>query len=120
MITSKRTSPHIPLLHLPAWTNIEIKDVHWHSHRRTRIRNIDNTRDVALDGRTAKQQIDLVVVVAIATQVLDDAERSLAVRDRRVHIVLFAIGVDAEAFEVDVAAWSELRFHGAGDVDRGL
>ncbi|KAH9841297.1 Thromboxane-A synthase, partial [Teratosphaeria destructans] len=52
-------------------------------------------------------------------RVLDDAQTRLAVRDGRVEVVLTAVLVDGEALEVEVAAGTELRFHGAGDVEGG-
>lgn len=72
---------------------------------------------MALDRSAAQQEIDLVVVVAVAPQVLDDAEAGLAVGDGGVEVVLFAVLVDAKAFEVDVAAGAELGFDGAWNID---
>lgn len=46
--------------------DIEIEDIHRQAHGRTRIRNINNTRDMSLHRRTRQQEIDLVVVVAFA------------------------------------------------------
>lgn len=72
---------------------------------------------MALDRNTAQHQVDLVVAVPKALQVLDDAQAGLAVRDRGVHVVLLAVLVDAEALKVDHAPRAELRLHGSRDVD---
>ena len=53
---------------------------------------------MALDRGTREQEIDLVVVVAVATQVLDDADTGLAVSDGGVQVVLLAVLVDAKSF----------------------
>ena len=60
------------------------------------------------DGDAAQHQVDLVVGVAVALEVFDDAEAGLAVGDSGVHVVLLAVLVDGEAFEVDHAAGGEL------------
>ena len=100
--------------------NIKVENIHRQPNRRTRIRNIHNPRDMALDRRAAQQQIDLVVIVAEAFQILDDPQRGLAVRDRGVHVVLFAVLVDGEALEGEHAPRAELGFHGAGEEDGGF
>lgn len=64
---------------------------------------IDNARDMALDGDTTQHQIDLVVGVAEALEVLHDAEAALAVRHGGVHVMLLAVLVDAEALKVNHA-----------------
>jgi hypothetical protein len=117
---STRTLAQIPLAYVRTRTDIKLKHVHRQANGRTRIRDIDNARNVALDGDAAEHQIDLVVIIAVPLQIFDDPEATLAVRDRGVHVVLFAVLVDAEALEVDHAAWGELRLHGARDVDWGL
>ena len=101
-------------------TNIKVENIHRQPNRRTRIRNIHNARNMALDGGAAEQQVDLVVVVAEAFQILDDSEGGLAVRDGGVHVVLFAVLVDRKALEGEHAARAELRFDRAGEEDRGF
>lgn len=78
---------------------------------------IDNSRDMPFDGDAAQHQIDLVVAVPEASEILDDTQAALAVRDGGVHVVLFPVLVDAEPFEVDHPARTELRLHGTRDVD---
>ncbi len=68
---------------------------------------------MALHRRTTQQQIDLVVVVAEASQILNHPQRRLPIRHRGVHVMLLAVLVDAEAFEGEVATGAELRLHGA-------
>lgn len=72
---------------------------------------------MTLDRDTAQHQIDLVVTIAEAAEVLDDAQTRLAIRHRGVHVVLLALLVDAEALKVDHPAGAELRLHRPGDVD---
>lgn len=79
--------------------------------------HIYNARNMALDRNTTQHEVDLVIAVAEALQVLDDTQAGLAVRDRGVHVVLLAVLVDAEALKVDHAPGAELRLHGARDVD---
>lgn len=73
----KRTSPKIQLLRRNMWTDIEIEDVHRKTHGRARVRNVHDTRYMALDRRARQQEIDLVVVVALDSISKD----SLQVRD---------------------------------------
>ena len=44
----------------------------------------------------------------------------LPICDGNVHVVLFAVLVDAEALEIDVAPGTEIRFDWTWEVDRGL
>lgn len=101
-------------------TDIKIEDVHRQAQRRARVGDVHDARHVALDGRARQQQVDLVVAVAEAAQVLDAAQRSLSIRDGDVHVVLLAVLVDGEALKVQRPAGRELGLHGAGDVDRRL
>lgn len=76
---------------------------------------------MSLNGRARQQQIDLIVAVPEAAQVLDDAQRGLAVRDGGVEVVLLPrVEVDAEALKVDHPARPELRLDGARDEDGAL
>ena len=84
------------------------------------IAHIHNPRNMPLHGRTTQQQINLVIIIPEAAEVLDNAETGLAVGNGGVEVVLFAGFVDGEAFEVDIAARPELRFYGAGDVNGGF
>ena len=47
-------------------------------------------------------------------------QRTLTVRNSHIHIMLFAILVDAEAFKVYVAARAKLWLDRTRDIDRGL
>lgn len=68
---------------------------------------------MALHRRTTEQQVNLVIIVAEASQVLDHPQGRLSVRHRGIHVMLLAVLVDAEAFEGEVATGPELRLHGA-------
>jgi hypothetical protein len=100
--------------------NIKVENIHRQPNRRTRIRNIHNPRNMALHRRAAKQQIDLVVIIAEPFQILNDPQRGLAVRDRGVHVVLFPVLVDGETLEGEHPAGAELGFYGAGEEDGGF
>ena len=73
-----------------------------------------------LNRNTTQHQIDLIIIIAVPSQILNDSQTTLSVRNSGIHIVLFALFVDAEAFEVDHAAGGELRLHGAGDIQGGF
>jgi hypothetical protein len=60
----KRTSPQLPLLRLRLRPDVEVENIHRQPDSRARVRYVDDTRYVALDGRTREEEIDLVVVVA--------------------------------------------------------
>lgn len=75
---------------------------------------------MTFDGDTTQHQIDLVVTVPEPSEVLDDPQTGLTVGHGGVHVVLFAVFVDAEPFKVDHPTWAELRLHGPGDVNWGL
>ena len=81
---------------------------------------IDNTRDVTLYRRTREQKVNLVVVISKALEVLDTTQRSLAVCDSGIHVVLLAVLVDTETLKVDVSARTELWLDRTGNVDRTL
>lgn len=120
LLARERTASHVHLDHLGLGPNIKIEDVHRHSKRRARIRNVDNTRNVALHGRTAEQQIDLVVAIPIAPKIFDDPETGLSICNRRIQIVLLAMFVNGESFESEIAAGSKLRLYGSGVKDGRL
>lgn len=75
---------------------------------------------MALHGRTAQKEVDLIVIVAVPTEVLDHAETSLSVRDGRVKVVLLAVLVDGESLESEVPAGAELGLDGTGEEDGGF
>lgn len=72
------------------------------------------------DRDAAQHQVDLVVAVAVALEVLDNAQAGLAVGHGGVHVVLLAVLVDAEALKVDHPPGAELRLHGPWQVDGRL
>lgn len=53
---------------------------------------------MTLDRNAAQHKVDLIVIVAESSQILDDSQAGLAVRYCRVHVVLLAVLVDREAF----------------------
>lgn len=65
----------------------------------------------------AQHQINLVIIVPKAFEILDDAQARLAIRNSSVQIVLLAVLVDTEPFEVNHASGAELRLHRAGYID---
>ena len=73
-----------------------------------------------LHRRTTQQQVNLVIIVAEPSQVLDHPQRRLSVRHRGIHVMLLPVLVDAEPFEGEVATGSELRLHGALVEDGGF
>lgn len=82
--------------------------------------HIHDPRNMPLHRRTAQQQIDLIVIIAKAPQILNDPQGGLPIRHGGIHVVLLAVLVDAEALEGEVAAGSKLRFHGALLEDGGF
>ena len=75
---------------------------------------------MALDGRAAQQEINLIITVPEAPQVFNASEGGLAVGDGGVHVMLLALLVDAESFEGQVPAGAIVRFHGPGEEEWGL
>jgi hypothetical protein len=143
LATCESASSHVLLLNLGSRKDIKIENVHRNSHRcckkgqssqetnsqigelggdikkelTARIRHVHNARNMPLHRRTPQQQIQLVVVVAKFSEVLDRPQACLLVRHRGVHVVLLAVAVDTEPFKVDVAAGAELWFDRARDED---
>ena len=58
--------------------------------------------------------------LTVSSQILDTSQRRLSVRDGRVHVMLHALFVDAEALERQVPARSVVRLHGARQEERAL
>jgi hypothetical protein len=75
---------------------------------------------MSLHRRTTQQQIDLIIVITEPPQILNDPQRRLPIRHRRVHVVLLPVLVDAKAFEGEVAAGAELGLDGALVEDGGF
>jgi hypothetical protein len=123
------------------WADVEIEDIHRKTNRSACVRNIHDTRNMALDRRTRQQKIDLVIIVpwrivsiplrqnkALSKmrehtkppQILNNPQTRLTIRHRRIQVMLFARLVHAEPFEVNVSTRPELGLHGTGDVDGGF
>jgi hypothetical protein len=115
---NKSASTLIHLLSFGFWTDIKIENIHRQPQNRASIRNIHNSRNVPFDGNTAQHQIDLIIAVSKSAQILNHPNTALSIRNRGVHIVLFAMLVDAEAFEVDHSSRGELGLDWTGDVNR--
>lgn len=129
----KCTRPQVSLGRLPRRRNVEVKDVHWQPEGCARIRDVDNTRDMALNWGTREEQVDLVITVSEATQILDTSlshvsqsrallrgrrtKNGLTIRRRHVHVMLLPMRVDTESLEVYVSTGPKLGLYGAGDVD---
>lgn len=73
-----------------------------------------------LNRRAAQEQIDLIIIVPVAPQILDTSERRLAVSDRGVHVMLFAVLVHAEALKGQIPAGTKVRLDRAWQEQRGL
>jgi len=82
----------------------------WYTH-------VNNPCHMALDRNAAQHQIDLIVTVPIALEVLDDAKTRLAIRDRGIHVVLLALLINAETLKVNHSSGTELRLDRAGNVN---
>lgn len=46
--------------------DIEVEDIHRQTHGRTRVRNVNDTRDMALHWSARQQEVDLVIIVTCA------------------------------------------------------
>ena len=60
------------------------------------------------------------IQLTITSQVLDTPQRRLPVRNGRVHIMLHALLVDAEALESEIPARAIMRLHGPRQKQRTL
>lgn len=54
-----------------AGRDVEVEDVHGQAERGARVGDVHDAGHVALDGRAGEEQVDLVVRVAEASEVLD-------------------------------------------------
>lgn len=120
LVTRKRAAAHVHLHGLDLGPDVKVENVHRQPQSRARVGDVHDAGNVALDRRGAEQQVDLVIVVAVAAEVLDGPEAGLAVGDRRVEVVLLAVLVDREALEGEIPAWTEVWLHGTGEVHGGL
>lgn len=97
---------------------------------------------MALDRGTRKQEVNLVVAVAITAEIFDDAflfssrsaqtspreksggggltKSSLPIRNIDIQIMLFPMLINAESLKINVPSRTKLRFHRAGNVNRTL
>lgn len=53
--------------------DVEVEDVHRQAQRRARVGDVDDARHVALDRGAGQEEVNLVVAVAEAAEVLDAA-----------------------------------------------
>ena len=79
--------------------------------------HINQPSQMPLHRRTTQQQINLIIIIPESFQVFDTPQRRLSIRDRRIHVMLFAVLIYTKPFKIDVAAWTKLGLHGSGDVD---
>lgn len=119
-LAGKCTASHIHLDHLCLRPDIKIENVHRHPQRRARIGNIHKSRNMSLNRGAAQQQIDLIIIVPIAAKILNNPQTSLAIRNRRIQIMLLAVLINGEPFERQIPAGPELGFHRAGVEDGRL
>ena len=66
---------------------------------------------MTLDRSTTEEHVDLVIIVPVPAEILYTAQNRLPIGNRRVEEMLLSLFVNAEAFEVDVAARAELWFN---------
>lgn len=136
-LTRDRARSHIPLLNFGARRNIKVENVDWYTKRCARIRNLDtlacalwsqdlsttyinNPSDMALHGCARQQQVDLIVRVSIPPQVFNHPQTSLSVRHSGIEVVLLAVFIDAETFEVDVSSGTKLGLDWTWHIDWAL
>lgn len=62
--------------------------------QRQEATHIDNASNVTLDRSTRQKQVDLVIIVSEALEILDDTEAALAIRDGCVVIILLTVFVN--------------------------
>lgn len=67
----KSTTTHVELLSWSAGRDVEVEYVHRQAECRAGIGDIDDARDVSLDGSAGKEEIDLVVRVAETAEIFD-------------------------------------------------
>lgn len=108
---SKCTAAHILLYHVSLRPDIEIKYVHRHAHRGTRIGDVHNASDVSLHWRTAQQEIHLVITIPVTTQILNHPQTRLAIRNGSIEVMLLPMLVDREALESKIPSRTELWFN---------
>lgn len=75
---------------------------------------------MSLDRCTGEEEIDLIIRIPKTTQVFDTTEDRLAISNGNVHVMLFSVFVDTEAFESQVATGSVVWLDGAWEVDWGF
>lgn len=68
----ERTRAHVQLLGRPAGGDVKVEDVDRQADGGARVGYVHDARDVALDRRARQQEVDLVVAVAEAAEILDD------------------------------------------------
>ncbi|KAH3661778.1 hypothetical protein OGAPHI_005956 [Ogataea philodendri] len=98
------------------WSNVELKNVHWKTNSSTRVWNVDNTSNVALNRGGRQQQVDLVVVVSVSSEILDDSQTGLSVGHGGVQAQLFAGFVNREPFKGEVSAWTVVVLDRTGKI----
>jgi len=72
---------------------------------------------VALDWCAAEKQVDLVIAVAVPSEILDHSQAALAICNRCIVVVLLAVLINREAFEVEHSTWSKLGLDWTGYKD---
>jgi hypothetical protein len=119
-IACKGAAPHIYPHRWNLGADIEIENIHRQTERCAGIRDVNDTRNVALDRCAAEQQIDLVIAVAVAAEVLNRPETGLSVCDCRIEEVLLSLLVDREPLESKVSSGPVMWLHRAWQVNGRL
>src|SRR5262249_16721228 len=84
-------------------TNVEVEDVRRDGQRTAGVGDVDDAADPSFDRRRSEQNIGLLARVAELLQVLDGIERSSAVGNVRIKIMLLSsLLVDRDALEDDI------------------
>lgn len=103
-------------------------------HNKCLITYINNSSDVTLNRSTTKKEVRLIIIVScrfpelaritttidiltISSQILDGSQARLPVCHTRIHVMLLAMLINAETFEIDVSPRSELWLARSWDID---
>lgn len=73
--------------------------------------HVDNTRYVTLNWSTAKQEVYLVIVIPVTTQIFDNPKAALSVCYGRIHIMLLATLVNRESLARHVSHRARTHEH---------
>jgi hypothetical protein len=70
---------------------------------------------MTLDGRSTQKQVNLVIAIPEFLEISDTVQDCLTIRNRHIEIMLLSLLIDTNAFECEIAAWSEVRLDWTGE-----